>query len=207
MKNNKKLIIIGGGGHGKVIADIAKKMGLWNQMCFTDKDESIVTLLGLNKIDSEDIEAHIDDSDFIVAVGDNNTRQKIQKDLEAKGANLVVLVHPRAVIGEDVVLGAGTVVMAGAVINPGVNISKGCIINTGAIIEHDCIIQDYVHISPGVSLGGTVTVGENTWVGIGSAVRNNVNIAGDCVIGAGAVVVKDITESGVYVGVPARKLV
>ena len=103
-------------------------------------------------------------------------------------------------------LGAGTVVMAGAVINCCTKIGKGCIINTGSTIDHDNLIEDYVHISPGAHLAGTVNVGRGTWLGIGSIVSNNINITGDCKIGAGTVVVMDITELGTYVGVPSRRL-
>ena len=96
--------------------------------------------------------------------------------------------------------------MANACINSSAKIGKHCIINTGAIIEHDNIIEDYVHISPQVALGGTIKVGENTHVGIGATVKNNIEICSNCIIGAGAVVVKDIIEKGTYVGVPAKKI-
>ena len=127
------------------------------------------------------------------------------KKLEAEGASIPILIHPNAVIGEQVELESGTVVMAGAVINCCTKIGKGCIINTGATIDHDNSIEDYVHISPGAHLAGTVKVGQGSWLGIGSVVSNNVNITSGCKIGAGAVVVKDITEPGTYVGVPVRR--
>ena len=94
--------------------------------------------------------------------------------------------------------------MAGAIINCGSKIGKGCIVNTGATIDHDCVIEDYVHISPGAHLAGMVNVGETSWVCTGAVVSNNVKIIGETVIGAGAVVVKEIREAGTYVGVPAR---
>ncbi|NMA64614.1 MAG: acetyltransferase, partial [Clostridiaceae bacterium] len=102
--------------------------------------------------------------------------------------------------------GSGTVVMAGVVINSSTRIGKGCIINTGATIDHDNVIEDYVHISPGVNTAGTVRVGCGTWLGIGSVVSNNITVTNNCRVGAGAVVVKDITETGTYVGVPARRI-
>ena len=116
-----------------------------------------------------------------------------------------VLIHPNAIIAEDVKIGAGTIVMAGAVVNPGAIIGKGAIINTCSSVDHDCTIFDYVHISVGSHLSGTVNVGEGTWIGAGATVSNNVNICGKCMVGAGAVVIKDINEEGTYVGVPARK--
>ena len=108
-------------------------------------------------------------------------------------------------MGLDTTIEEGTVIMANACINSSAKIGKHCIINTGAIIEHDNIIEDYVHISPNVSLGGTVKVGENTHIGIGSTVKNNLEICKNCTIGAGALLVKNIEEEGTYVGVPAKK--
>jgi sugar O-acyltransferase (sialic acid O-acetyltransferase NeuD family) len=147
-----------------------------------------------------------DEADFFVAIGNNATREKIQLKLVNEGLNLVSLVHPSAVIGTDVEIGIGTAVMAGVVINSSSRVGKGCIINTSSSLDHDNIIGDYVHISPGASLAGTVRVEKGTWLGIGSVVSNNVNICSGCKLGAGAVVVKDITEPGTYVGVPVRRV-
>jgi acetyltransferase-like isoleucine patch superfamily enzyme len=73
-------------------------------------------------------------------------------------------------------------------------------------LDHDNVIEDFVHISPGTNLAGTVKIGKNSWIGIGAAVSNNVSIIADCKVGAGAVVIKDITEYGTYVGIPARRV-
>jgi UDP-3-O-[3-hydroxymyristoyl] glucosamine N-acyltransferase len=94
--------------------------------------------------------------------------------------------------------------MAGAVVNPSARIGRHCIVNSGAVVEHDNVIGDYVHFSPKAASGGTVTVGALTHVGIGAVIRNNLSVASCCVIGAGAAVVKDITEPGTYIGVPAK---
>ncbi|PFK38344.1 acetyltransferase [Bacillus cereus] len=205
MKN--RLLIIGASGHGKVVADIALKMNTWQSIAFLDDNESVKSSMGIEVIGkSADAFNYIDDYDFFVGIGNNSIREKIQGKLEAEGASLPILIHPGAVIGEQVELGAGTVVMAGAVINCCTTIGKGCIINTGSTIDHDNVIEDYVHISPGAHLAGTVKVGRGTWLGIGSVVSNNLNISGGCEFGAGAVVVKDITEPATYVGVPVRKI-
>ena len=202
-----KLLIIGASGHGKVIADIALKMNMWKSISFLDDDENIKSSMGIEVIGkSTDAFKHAKDYDIFVAIGNNVTREKIQEKLEAKGANVPVLLHPMAVIGEQVKFGAGTVVMAGTIINCCTEIGKGCIINTGSTIDHDNFIEDYVHISPGVHTAGTVKIGKGTWLGVGSVVSNNLNITSGCKVGVGAVVVKDIIESGTYVGVPARKV-
>ena len=96
--------------------------------------------------------------------------------------------------------------MPNSVINAGSKIGEGCIINTGCTIDHDCTIQNYVHISPGAHVAGTVEIGKRTWVGIGSSIINNIKICEDCIFGAGSVVIKDIFNSGTYVGMPVRKI-
>ena len=203
----KKLLIIGASGHGKVVADIASKMNKWESIAFLDDDESIKSSMGMEIVGkSIDAFKHIQDCDIFVGVGNNEKREEIQEYLEAEGASISNLIHPTAVIGEQVELASGVVVMAGVVINCCTTIGKGCIINTGSSIDHDNRIEDFVHISPGVHLAGKVTVGHGTWLGIGSVVSNNVYITSGCKIGAGAVVVSDITNSGTYVGVPVRKI-
>lgn len=202
-----KLIIIGASGHGKVVADIAIKMNKWQSIAFLDDDESIKTSMGLEVIGkTADAFTYKEEADFFVAIGSNATREKIQEKLIEQGLNLVSLIHPSAVIGTDVEIGIGSVVMAGVVINSSSRIGKGCIINTSSSLDHDNIIEDYVHVSPGVRTAGSVGIGKGTWLGIGSVVINNVNICSGCKVGAGAVVVKDITEPGTYVGVPVRRV-
>jgi len=153
-----------------------------------------------------DVEKYIEDYDIFVGIGNNKVREEIQNNLESLGANIPVLIHPHAIIGTRVTIGAGTVVMAGSVINASTKIGKGCIINTGCTIDHDCRIEDYVHISPGSHIAGYVRIGKCSWLGIGSIVKNNISITSECQIGAGGVVVRDINESGIYVGVPVRRL-
>lgn len=202
-----KLLIIGASGHGKVIADIALKMNKWKSIAFIDDDENIKSSMGREVIGKlADAHLYMKDYDIFVAIGNNVTREKIQEKLEAEGASIPVLIHPMAIIGEQVEFGAGTAVMAGTVINCCTIIGKGCIINTGATIDHDNFIEDYVHISPGVHIAGTVKIGKGTWLGVGSVVSNNLNIISGCKVGAGAVVVKDIIEFGTYVGIPAKQI-
>ena len=198
-----RLVIVGAGGHGKVIADIAAKNG-YTDIAFLD-DNSIGNCMGFSIIGKcNDIEKLNDgNTDFVIGIGNNNIRKDIA---EKNNVNWVTLVHPSAQKAMNVKIGKGTVVMANAVVNVCATVGEHCIINTGAIVEHDNVIEDFVHISPNVALGGTVRVGEKTHIGIGATVVNNVNICDDCVVGAGAVVVREIKEKGTYVGVPARRM-
>jgi sugar O-acyltransferase (sialic acid O-acetyltransferase NeuD family) len=203
----RKLIIIGAGGHGKVVVDIAVKINKWQSISFLDDDSSVLNCMGfpvVGKVREADLFGK--EADFIVAIGDYKDRKRILEELIEKGLSVVSLVHPDAVIGLNVEIGTGTVVMAGAVINSCSRIGKGSIINTCSSIDHDCEIGDYVHISPGANIAGGVKIGEKSWAGMGSSVINNLRVCADCIIGAGAVVVRNIEEPGVYVGVPSKKI-
>ena len=200
----KTILIIGASGHGKVVADIAKKNG-YEKIYFLDDNLSLSECGGYPVLGNSS--KYLDfDCDIFVAIGNAGIRKHIQENVEKEGKSIATLIHPNAVIGENVRIGEGTVVMAGAVINPCAAIGKGCIINTCASVDHDCILEDYVHISVGAHLAGTVHVGASTWIGVGAVVSNNINVTAGCMIGAGAVVVREIENKGTYVGVPAKCL-
>ena len=200
----KDLIIIGAGGHGRVIADIAQKLGTYETISFLDDGDAKETM-GLPIVGkTSDIEKYIDTADIFVAIGNNKVRGEFIERLLLMGSNISTLIHPSAVIGACVEIGVGTAVMAGTVINPCVKLGQGVIVNTSSSIDHDCTIGDYCHIAVGVHVAGTVNLGKKVWLGAGATIKNNISICADCIIGAGAVVVKDITESGTYIGVPAK---
>ena len=203
MSQNDKLIILGASGHGKVVADIAANCG-YRIISFLDDSDEALECAGFPVIGKTvDATLYNSESDYIVAIGNESVRRRIQNEIKG---DLATLIHPSAAIGRGVKVGKGSVVMAGAVINPYACIGEGCIINTCASVDHDYVVGDFVHISVGAHLAGNVHVGSGTWVGIGATVSNNVAICPDCMIGAGAVVVRDITEPGTYVGVPARRI-
>ncbi len=201
----RKLLIIGSGGHGRVIADIAMQLKRWKEIAFLDDDENIKSSMGFRVI-GKSYEAlnFIQEYDLFVAIGNRVIREKMHQKIKAEGCIMPTLVHPSAIIGTQVQIGEGTVIMAGVVINCCSKIGDGCILNTAASIDHDCIIDDYVHISPGAKVAGTVSIGRGTWIGIGAIVSNNIGISKNVVVGAGAVVIKNIQAPGVYIGVPAR---
>lgn len=198
----RRLIIIGASGHGKVVADCAVKNG-YERIVFLDDDES-VTHCGKYEVVGRSAEADRLPGDVIVAIGNASFRKRIQARMDEK--RLITLIHPEAVVGDDVEIGAGSVVMAGVVINPGSRIGKGVIVNTCSSIDHDCKIGDFVHVAVGAHLAGSVEVGEASWIGAGAIVNNNLCICKSCMIGAGAVVVKDLEAAGIYVGVPAKRM-
>lgn len=195
-----KLTIIGASGHGKVVADIAEKCG-YDEIEFLDDNESI-DCCGKWRVVSPSSDAATVQNDLFIAIGDARIRSQLMERFSDK--HFPVLIHPSAVIADDVEIGEGSVVMAGAVINPSVTIGRGCIVNTCSSVDHDCLLGDYVHLAVGAHLSGTVSIGNRTWIAIGASISNNVCICGDCIIGAGAVVIRDIAQPGVYIGIPAK---
>lgn len=202
---SKSVVIIGASGHGKVIADIIVTSKDIVEGFLDDADDvQGKKIIGFPVLGKTADYVNYKDCEFVIAIGNPYIRERIANELPVKWYTAI---HPTAVISSlDVEIGEGTVVMANAVVNPSAKIGKHCIINTGAIVEHDNILEDYVHLSPNVTLAGIVKVGKSTHIGAGSCTKQVLNIASDCVIGAGSVIVKDITESGTYVGVPARKI-
>ena len=200
----KDLIIIGAGGHGRVIADIAQKLGVYETISFLD-DSDTKESMGLPIVGkTSDITKYIEVADVFVAIGNNTVRGEFVESLLAMGANIPTLIHPSAVIGACVEIGVGTAIMAGAVVNPCSKLGKGVIVNTCSSVDHDCIIDDYCHIAVGAHVAGKVNLGEKVWIGAGVTIKNNVSICSDCIVGAGAVVIKDIIEVGIYIGIPAK---
>lgn len=205
MMASRKVVIIGASGHGKVVADIIQKSGD-RVVGFLDDNPSIgKKFVGFPVLGIVDDYEKYDIAEFVIAIGNAKIRERIARKLS--DVSWYTAIHPTAVISDmDVEIGHGSVVMANAVINAGARIGEHCIINTSAVVEHDNRIADFVHISVGAKLAGTVSIGKRSWVGIAACVSNNINVCDDCMIGAGAVVVKDIEERGTYVGVPVKKI-
>ena len=200
------LYIVGAGGHAKVVADCAERLGYTDVRLLDDKYPEI-KICGRWPVigDSSQIEslggqaAH-----FFVAIGNNAIRQRVSATITDAGGQLVTLVHPSAVIGCDVIIGDGTLILANVVVNAFSSIGKGCILNTACSVDHDGAIADFVHLAPGTRLAGEVTVGERTFIGIGSAVIQQIQIGADVTVGAGSAVINHIEASSVVMGSPAR---
>ncbi|MFP8643699.1 acetyltransferase [Priestia aryabhattai] len=200
-----KLLILGAGGHGKVVSEIAQLMKQWEEISFLDDREDVSEVLGISIVGKlADLPALRSQYEYaFVAIGSNTARLKWTGKLSRHGFKIPILMHPSSTVSAKSSIEEGTVIMAGAVINPDTRIGRSCIINTTSTVDHDCLLQDGVHISPGSHLGGTVTVGERAWICIGATIINNVNIGCDSVIAAGAVVTKDVPNNALVAGVPA----
>jgi sugar O-acyltransferase (sialic acid O-acetyltransferase NeuD family) len=202
----KTLAIVGASGHGKVVAEIAELVG-WQEVVFFDDAFPTVLSVGEWKVlgTTEDLVSQVDRySTAIVAIGDNSVRLKKSRYLCSKSLKLATLLHPGSIISKYANVHSGSVVMAGAVINPFTSIGMASIINTGCSVDHDCMVGEGVHISPGVHVAGGVSIGDLSWLGIGSAVKHCVEIGSSVVVGAGAVVVNNIAPNLLVKGIPAK---
>ena len=199
----KEIIVIGSGGHAKVVIDCIRCAGDKIRGILDDEMAAGTQLLGIPVLGNVDSYVNYPDCRFIIAIGDNAVRKSIAAKLNVQWYTAI---HPSAVVSEFATVGEGSMILPNAVINSCAEVGKHCIINTSSVVEHDNVIGDFAHISPKAALAGHVTVGELTQVGIGASVRQNTTICSGCLIGAGAAVVKDITEAGVYAGVPAKRL-
>lgn len=203
--SNRELIILGAGGHAKVVLSVAVQAG-WVCTGIFDDDASKHghQLLGVSISGPLPEPADIQDKWIVVALGDNSTRKAVT--LRYPGAKWATVVHPHAHVHPSVTLGPGTVVFAGAILQPDARLGMHCIINTGATVDHDCLIGDFAHIAPGCHLAGSVSLGEGAFLGIGSSVVPNARVGGWTVLGAGGVVVRDLPEKVVAIGIPASPI-
>ncbi|UZQ50526.1 acetyltransferase [Clostridium kluyveri] len=205
----KKIVLIGAGGHCKVIVDLIESLKEYYIFGVTDK-KKWGTILNYKIVGDDSELENIYKSGVHYAficvgtISNLSIRNKIYSKLKNIGFNIPVLIHKGAIASPYAHIEEGTCVMAGVVVNAGSHIGKNCIINTGSVIEHDCKIGDNTHISPNVALSGGTKVGNNTHIGIGSSVIQNIRIGNNVTVGAGAVVIDDIPDNVVSVGVPSK---
>ncbi|MHC5060129.1 MAG: acetyltransferase [Planctomycetota bacterium] len=208
------IIVVGGGGHARVVISILKKLNDYNIIGYTDvKDRgelSGVSFLGCDDVLKE-IKKKFPECAAVIGMGmvsadDALKRVEIFQLLKSHCFKMPAVISPDAIVNEDVEIGSGTVIIDGVVINSGTTIGNGAILNTRCSVDHDCEVRDFTHIGPGATLCGSVRVGEGVLVGAGSVVCQNKSIGDNCIIGAGAVVVEDCIDSGTYVGVPVSQV-
>jgi sugar O-acyltransferase (sialic acid O-acetyltransferase NeuD family) len=203
------LVVLGAGGHAKVVIEAALVRNPDRQVVIVDDDSSAIsrTILGLRVSGSRDwLASNLPDAPVALGVGDNQTRLAALEWLLGQGRKVETIVHPAAIVGPTVQIGAGSFLAAGAIAIADTNIGRAAIINTAASIDHDCEIGDGVHIGPGVRLCGNARVGARSLIGVGTAVRPGITIGSDVVVGAGSAVVSDLPDGGVYGGCPARTI-
>ena len=206
-KKNKKLIIVGAGGHARVIIETALLQGYFIEgivdINFRGKPENILDVPiigGFKKLyNFSSLDCHV-----FIAIGDNKIRAKYFILAKKKGFFLPPLQHPWSKISQFAKINSGVFINMGAMINSLAIINNNTIINTGAIVDHETEIGENCHIAPGVKISGRCKIGDNTFIGIGSSVKDKIYIGNNCIIGAGSVVVSNIPDNSLAYGIPAK---
>jgi sugar O-acyltransferase (sialic acid O-acetyltransferase NeuD family) len=210
--NADAIVLLGGGGHAKVVVSILRKLCGFNILGYTDLRNN-GALLGVPYLgfDAEltKFAAEHEKLNAVLAVGQvglGKARCSLWEKLQILALAFPPIISPSAIINENVSIGEGSVAMDGAVINSCARIGRGAIVNTNSVIEHDVVLDDWVHVAPGATVCGGVTVGRYSMIGAGATIIEGRQIATDCIVGAGATVIHDLTEPGVYAGCPARRI-
>ena len=204
-----QLVIVGAGGHGKVVLDIVRSAGRYEPVGFVDADTRLagtkvggVPVLGPTNVLVKLRQQRVRHA--VIAIGDNRTRQRYAELLEGEGFELAGALHPTAFVSPTARLGKNVVVGPNASIITEARIGDGAIVNTGAIVEHECELGEFAHIAPAACLAGRVRVGAFAFVGIGAQVIPCMTVGEGATVGAGAVVIADVPAGATVVGVPAR---
>lgn len=200
---SKDLVIVGAGGHARVVIATARAAGRNVVAILDDSPDRIGGSIEGIPVHGPVLEAWAEfpSTEFLIALGSNHVRAALA---EAAPGPFATLIHPFSWIAPDVEIGEGSVIFAGTVVQPGTRIGRHCILNTACSIDHDGDVESFVHLSPGVHLAGTVTVRSGAWIGIGASVIQGIEIGPCAVVGAGAAVIRDVAARTTVVGVPAR---
>jgi UDP-perosamine 4-acetyltransferase len=203
MKN--RVVILGGGGHAAVCAEILRSHGNVELVGYTDPVERPNFELQYLGDDSELSNLIGGTANCVfVALGSNHKRGEKIDHIRDLGMRLISAISPAAIILPNVEIGEGVAIMPGAVVNARAKVGTGVVINTGATVDHDCVLGSCSHVGPGVNLARSVEVGEWAFLGVGSCAIPGVKIGKSATVGAGAAVTSDIPDFATAVGVPAR---
>lgn len=206
--NSRPYVIIGGGGHAKVLIDMLQEHNV-NIIGYTEINEIHEKILGVPCIGNDDeIFKYKIEEIYLVnglgSTGDNTYRKMIFEKFIGKGYLFPSVVSMAASLSGNITVGSGVQIMRGALIQPGVALDDNTIVNTGAVIDHDCIIGKHVHIAPGVTISGGVTIDDMSHIGTGAKIIQGINIGREVLVAAGAVVINNISEKTCVKGVPAK---
>jgi len=207
----KKLIIIGGGGHARVLIDLIKLSGQFEIIGILDSETELDSPApGISVLGNDDLlpELYLEGiKNACIAIGsikDNNKRKILYEKIKQIGFLVPFFVHPNAIVSENVKISEGTQIMAGAIVQAGTIIGENTIINTGAIVDHDCRIGRHVHICPGAVMSGGVIANDESFIGAGSTIIQGIKIGRCATIAAGSVVVNNVLDECMVKGVPAK---
>ena len=205
------VVIVGAGGHGRVVLEILRQQPGLQVVGFIDTNEDLhhTKIDGINVLGDIRLTLTFPAMDVhgaIVAIGDNTARRAYKRHLTMAQVPLVNAIHPQAILSSNVCVDTNVVICAGAILSAGVHVWDSVIINTGAIIDHETMLGTACHIGPGACIAGRVVVELQAMVGIGATVIQNITIGKNATVGAGAVVTKDVPDGATVVGVPAQQI-
>lgn len=206
--NERPFIILGGGGHARVLASTIRHLGR-QVLGYTDPDSDASLAGDIECLGGDEALQEYASEGVVLAVGlgsthDTARRTHLFNETQAEGFDFPPIVHPQAFVASEAVVGEGAQVMAGAVIQPGTRVGENVIVNTSASVDHDCDIQGHVHVAPGVTVSGGVILGEGVHVGTGASIIEEIEVGEQSTIGAGAVVIHDVPPETTVVGAPAH---
>ena len=203
-----KIVVVGCGGHAKVVVDAALSAGIAaaDLLGFVDDDPRRIgtEVMGMRVLSTLESLAQPGAVSLVMGIGDNAARRGQFERARALGYQVLTVIHPSAVVGRGCTFGPGTVVMANVVVNADTRIADNVILNTACSVDHDCRVESHVHVAPGARVAGGVTIGAGTLLGIGAVVIPGMSIGAGTIVGAGAVVTRDLAANCVAVGSPAR---
>lgn len=202
------VVIIGHGGHSKVVSDIIRAIPELHIIGFLDNKYEVTQFIndliyGPVKA-AKQIKDEYEDVKFVIAIGDNRTRMLIVENLNFTSTDFISIAHQSASISPSAIIGHGSVIMPQAVVNADAIIGNHCILNSCSVLEHDSILEDFVHLCPNSTIAGTVKLGKGTFVGSGATIIPNKIIGEWSTIGAGATVIGHLPENCLAVGTPAK---
>ena len=212
MKDNNNILLIGAGGHCKVIIDLIQNTSQFTIAGITDKSISIGTDVLDQKVvsNSDDFSSFLSDTNnFFIAFGAYQLakiRERIHAEILKVGGELPILISNSAYVSQFAEIEEGTLILNNASVNAEVTIGKSSIINNNANIDHEATIGDFTHISTGAMINGNCSVGNRCFIGSNATIIPGIKICDDVIIGAGCTVINDISEPGTYVGSPVKKI-
>lgn len=208
----ERVIVLGSGGHGRVVLDILLQNPRCQVVGFLDNNHAIqgrrvdgVVVYGPTS-EAKRWVSELDATGVVIAIGDNGVRRGLAREMETQSLRLVNAIHPSASIASSVSIGRNVVIAAGVVVCAHSQIGNSAILNTGCIVDHQAMVGEGAHVCPGARLAGRVKIESGAFVGIGATIVPHVTIGCEAIVGAGALVTEDVPAMTTVVGVPARAI-
>jgi UDP-perosamine 4-acetyltransferase len=206
--SERPFIILGGGGHARVLASTIRRLGR-QILGYTDPSSNASLADDIEHLGGDEALQEYASDEVVLAVGLGSTRDmtlraRLFDGMHTEEFDFPPVIHPQAFVASEAMLGEGAQVMAGAVVQPGTRVGENAIVNTNASVDHDCDIRRHVHVAPGATISGGVVLEEGVHVGTGASIVQEIQVGEQSIVGAGAVVIEDVPPETTVIGVPAH---